>query len=107
MFSAPCTIGIHESRGFACTLTDDQGPCDANLIIDHEIHEYALIDRDFADYNCFPIFELMEPYVIGLEIVTHATRLLLDICGHEEEVTMPVTRLSHMVCHVILGTSWL
>ena len=86
---------------------DDQGPGNANLIIDHEIHEYALIDRDFSDYNCFPVFELMEPYVIGLEIITHATRLLLDICGHEEEVTMPVARLSHMDCHVILGISWL
>jgi hypothetical protein len=113
MFNTPCTTGFPDSRGFACTLTDDQGPWEAELTIDHGVHEYALIDRNFADDNCFPVFELKEPYVsafdggMGSEIITHATRLLLDLCGHEEEVTMPVTRISHLGCHVILGTPWL
>ena len=113
MFSAPCTTGFPECRGFTCTLTDDQGPCEAELTIDHGVYEYALIDRDFADDNCFPMFELKEPYLstfdggMGSEIVTHATRLHLDICGHEEEVTMPIIRISHLGCHVILGTPWL
>jgi predicted aspartyl protease len=74
---------------------------------------YAFIDEEFARHHKFPLITLTNPRTVEVidgrsiapGLITHITKLRLEINQHSEEITMFATKLGHYP--MVLGIPWL
>src|SRR5205085_2154191 len=82
-------------------------------IIDCRATGYAFIDEDFAHHHEFPLYTLKVPHTLNVidgcpvssEVITHITKLPLQIQENHETISLFVTKLGYYP--LVLRISWL
>lgn len=97
----------------AIKLNKDSFYLSSHALLDCGATGYAFMDEEFAQKYKFPLFKLKTPRTlevidgrpIASGIITHITKVPLDINGHREDAPMFITKLGHYL--VVLGLPWL
>ena len=96
-----------------CTLSNCEEKIRTHALIDTGATGFSFIDENFASHHHLPLLPLKNPRKlevidgrpIASGVITHITKVRLNINQHAEEIPMFVTKLGHYP--IVLGIPWL